>query len=363
MASTAADLFAWLALDAARVPGRARAQVRDRGASVVLDEGMLLLGAPARHLAWDPEAARAAARPSLRFLEQGGIALGGPDGDALGRAAARRRPPLFLYARGDPALLLRPRAVAVVGTREPTPVGLTRARHIAEALIEARALVVSGGARGIDRAAHEAALDAGGETLLVLGEPVSAEHDERRAWVREACARAPGRALAVTPFGPFVPHHRGLFAARNWTLAALADAVLVVEGSEASGTRHTARAARALGVPVFAWPTDAERPGAAMPNALIEAGRARALPGDPDRAVARILGEAGRPIGGAEREGQRRATAVHPLLARVAAAGGRLLVDEAARALELGIGELLALAAELELDGLLVREGPALRLA
>ncbi|MBI1948092.1 MAG: DNA-processing protein DprA [Deltaproteobacteria bacterium] len=362
MAPVADDLAGWLALDAARVPGRARALVRERGAGRLLDEGGLVLSDPPRRIAWDPRAARAAALPALRFLEQGGLALGGPADAELGRAAGRKRPPLFLYGRGDAGLLKRPRAVAVVGTREPTPVGLTRARRLAEELVDAGAVVVSGGARGVDRAAHEAAIEAGGETLFVLGQPVQADHDERRLWVREGCARAAGRTLAVTPFGPFVPHHRGLYAARNWTLAALADAVVVVEGAEGSGTRHTARAAHALGVPVFAWPTDAERPGAAMPNALIEAGRASPLPGDADAAARRILGGATRPIDARARAAPRPRTAVHPLLAALARTGGCLLVDEAARALAMPVGDLLAAAAELEVDGLLVRDGPALRL-
>lgn len=362
MGDAADALLAWLALDAARVPGRARALLRERGAETVLDEGTLVLADPPRRIAWHPEAVRAAARRSLRFLEQGGMALGGPDQAELGRAAGRRRPPLFLYGRGERALLERPRAVAVVGTREPTPVGLTRARRVAEALAEAGAVVVSGGARGVDRAAHEAALAAGCETLFVLGQPVAPDKDERRRWVREACLGAPGRTLAVTPFGPSVPHHRGLYAARNWTLAALADAVVVVEGAEDSGTRHTARAAHTLSIPVFAWPTDAERPGAAMPNALIEAGRATPLPGDPDAAAARIVGEAACRTHAQGRATGAGRTTVHPLLAALASAGGRLLVDDAAQALGVGIGELLALAAELELEGLLSREGPALRL-
>ncbi|MCC7074915.1 MAG: DNA-processing protein DprA [Deltaproteobacteria bacterium] len=360
MSETAHDLLPWLALDAARVPGRARPHVLERGAERVLHEGELLLHGPARRVAWDPERTLASGQRALAFLEQGGLVLGGPDAAALGRAAARKRPPLLLYGRGHPGLLERPALVAVVGTREPSPVGLTRARRLAEALVEVGAVTVSGGARGIDRAAHEAALEAGGQTVAVLGQPAGLARDERQGWMQSAFDAAGPRALSVTPYAPSVPEHPALFAARNWTLAALVDAVVVVEGALGSGTRHTARAAGALGVPVFTWPSDAERVTAAMPNALLASGRASALPGDARAAVARMLADhapAGAPL-----SGPAAAEPPHPLADALAAAGGVLLLDQAATALGLGVAELLGLVVELELDGRLAREGPALRL-
>lgn len=354
------DWVPWLALDAARVPGRARADIAACGAARVLDHGELVLAGPARRVAWDPEAARAAGRRALAFLEQGGSALGGPDAGALGRAGRRRRAPLVLYARGPGGLLARPHLVAVVGTREPSAVGLTRARRLAEALVEIGAVTVSGGARGIDRAAHEAALEAGGETVAVLGQPAGIGADERHGWMQGLFDGASGRALSVTPYAPSVPEHPALFAARNWTLAALADAVVVVEGALSSGTRHTARAAAALGVPVFAWPSDAERAGAAMPNSLIASGVASPLPGDARAAAARILG-GGQQVP-QQAAGPQVAVAPHPLTDALAGAGGVLMLDQAAAALGVGVAEVLVLAAELEIDGQLAREGPALRL-
>lgn len=372
------ELLAWLALDAARVPGRARAAVRERGALRVLAEGGLVLGAPPVSLAWDARAAVEQAQRALAFCHGGGLVLGGPREGELGRAGLRERPPLVLYGRGEAALLHRPRAVAIVGTREPSAVGLTRARRLAEALVEAEAVVVSGGAYGIDQEAHLAALEAGGETVAVLGQPVGAE-DERREWMRELFDGASRRALSLTPFGPAIPVHRGLFAARNWTLAALADAVVVVEGALDSGTRHTAQAAATLGIPVFAWPCDVERAGAAMPNQLLAEGRAWPLPADARQAAARILGlpvpepvpepvpmqsaapaPAGPPRHAAAPQEQAGPDA--PLLAALRSSGGRLLLDEAARALDLPAGALLAQVAELELCGAVRREGAAVLL-
>ena len=374
------ELLAWLALDAARVPGRARAAVRERGALRVLAEGGLVLGEPPVSLAWDARAAVELARRGLAFREGGGLFLGGPREDELGRAARRERTPLVLYGRGEAALLQRSRAVAIVGTREPSPVGLTRARRLAEALVEAEAVVVSGGAYGIDQEAHLAALGAGGETVAVLGQPVG-EEDERREWMRDAFDTAGRRALSLTPFGPAVAVHRGLFAARNWTLAALADAVVVVEGTLDSGTGHTAKAATTLGIPIYAWASDVERAGAAMPNQLLAQGRAKPLPADAREAAARILGlpmpepsgapepgrgrvpgpvEAGLPRDAGPRQAQ--ADPDPPLVAALRAAGGRLLLDEAARALGLPAGALLAEVAELELCGAVRREGAAVLL-
>ena len=93
-----------------------------------------------------------------------------------------------------------------------------------------------GGARGRRR-----------RRVAVLGQPILPGRTNAATGCATSFGAAAGRALSVTPYGPGVPNDPRLFAARNWTLAALADAVVVVEGAVDSGTRHTAVAARALG--------------------------------------------------------------------------------------------------------------------
>lgn len=146
--------------------------------------------------------------------------------------------------------LARP-AVAIVGARRATPYGIGAAESLAEGLAEAGITVVSGLARGVDAAAHRAALRAGGRTLAVLG----AGHDrlyppEHRNLAREV---AESGAL-VTEFPPDtrpLPHH---FPRRNRIIAGLAAATVVVEAAERSGSLSTARHAADSNREVLAVP-------------------------------------------------------------------------------------------------------------
>lgn len=159
------------------------------------------------------------------------------------------RPPLALHLHGQ--LPVGP-AVAIVGTRWPTEGGAAFARELAGELAAAGVVVLSGGARGIDAAAHRGALDVGGMTVVVapsgLARPYPPEHS---ALFLEILA-AGGGHLSVAH-----PEERAAlprFHQRNEVMAALAHIVVVGEAPLRSGARHTARIARRLGRPVFAVP-------------------------------------------------------------------------------------------------------------
>lgn len=156
-------------------------------------------------------------------------------------------PPL-LFVEGDRRLLSRP-GVAVVGTRSATDEGLRRASRAARALVDAGVVVISGMAKGIDAAAHDATLAAGGLTVAVMGTPIDrrypADHD---ALSRSIIDR--GGAL-VSEFHPGIATQRWHFLRRNRTMSALAAATLVVEAAETSGARSQALAAIEHGRPVF----------------------------------------------------------------------------------------------------------------
>lgn len=160
--------------------------------------------------------------------------------------------------------------VAVVGTRAPSDDGRRRARRLAEDLGRAGVCVVSGLALGIDGAAHEGALAAGALTIGVLG----GGHGEffpprnRELGVRIVAA---GGAV-VSPFAPDVVPQPWQFLARNAIIAALADAVVVVEAAARSGALNTAGHGAERGIPVLAFPGDVDRPKAAGCNALIRDG-------------------------------------------------------------------------------------------
>lgn len=223
------------------------------------------------------ERASRSAEDVLRWLEDGGGRVRLPHE----MPGLRELPsfPLVLFERGGARLLGRRPALAIVGSRAASSRGLARARAIAEAAARAGVLVVSGGARGIDLAAHEAALSAGGETVVVLGDPIRPRADERPARVRalETLASGAERLLTLTPHGPWAPRDKRLWASRNAIIAALSDAVVVIEGRARSGTVYTAEAARRLARPVLAVPGDPDDEAAAAPNALLAEGHARPL--------------------------------------------------------------------------------------
>lgn len=180
-------------------------------------------------------------------------------------------PPL-LAVRGPLPLPAGP-AVAIVGARRATSYGTGVAAWLAEAAAAAGATVVSGGAVGIDAAAHGAAVDAG--TVVVLGCGHDVAYPRPHATAGGLFARILDRGGWLVsehlPGAPPVAHH---VRARNRIVAALADVVVVVEGSDRSGALVTAGEAAQAGVPVLAVPGDVRRPGSAAPHLLLREGAA-----------------------------------------------------------------------------------------
>ncbi|MFO0745382.1 MAG: DNA-processing protein DprA [Myxococcota bacterium] len=149
---------------------------------------------------------------------------------------------------------LPPRGVAIVGARASDPYGLAVARRVAEDAVALGFAVISGGAEGCDRAAHEGALDAGGATVVVL--PAGHHHLYPKAH-RPLFARAlacGGAVVSARP--PDARPARVSFLARNRVIARLACAVVVARARLRSGSLSTAGAAEALGRPVGAVPGD-----------------------------------------------------------------------------------------------------------
>lgn len=159
--------------------------------------------------------------------------------------------------------------VAIVGARRADGYGLDVARRVARAAVERGRAVVSGGAFGVDFAAHRATLDAGGRTIVVLGSglgrPSPAAH-------RSLFEEAVGRGALVSPFPCDQTAAPWTFPRRNPWIAALADAVVVVQAGARSGALHTARAALASGIPVYAAPGPMDAPLHAGCHALIAEG-------------------------------------------------------------------------------------------
>ena len=193
--------------------------------------------------------------------------------------------PEVLWLRGDERLLLQPRLIAIVGTRSPTPYGLDQARLFATTFAAAGVVVVSGMARGIDAAAHMGALDAGGDTIAVLGCGVD------RPWPKGATTdRILAEGLLMSEHAPGSdprPHH---FPLRNRLISGLSDGVVVIEAAARSGSLITAHWAADQGRDVFALPGRVDQAMSRGAHKLLREGAY--LVEDPGEVLAELYGSA-----------------------------------------------------------------------
>ena len=173
--------------------------------------------------------------------------------------------PPILFSRGMTAA--DHRAIAVVGTRQASPHGLKIATAVASELARNGVTVVSGLAKGIDSAAHRAALACGGRTVAVIGTGINRAYPRENADLQERIARD---GLVISQFWPDAPPSRQSFPMRNAVMSGYSAATVVVEAPAKSGARIQARLALAHGRPVIMprellrndWAREyAERPG------------------------------------------------------------------------------------------------------
>ena len=252
-------------------------------------------------------------------------------------------PPSRLRVRGDLGRTGE-RRVALVGSRRPDPYGLEVARSMARDLARAGVCVVSGGAEGIDGAAHAAALEAGGRTVAVLGTGVDVVYPAGHRPLFERIL-AGGGAL-VSEYEDGTPGARWTFPQRNRIVSGLSEAVVVVRAGERSGALITAAWARRQEVPVLAVPGDVREEGSAGPIALLRSG-ARVAAGARD--VLDLLGMSAQLSLAVE--------AQPALAAQEAAIFGALArlprhADEVARAAGVTVGAALSALLLLEMRGL-----------
>jgi DNA processing protein len=198
--------------------------------------------------------------------------------------------PAVLLAEGDRPDSLDQRRVAVVGTRAATPHGLADAYEIGAYLARAGCTVVSGLAIGIDGAAHEGALDAGGAVVGVVGTGLDVVYPRRH---RSLFERVRSNGLLVSELGYGVGPRKSSFPVRNRIIAGLSEIVVVVEATAKGGARITADKALAYGRAVHAMPGSRRNPAAAGTNQLIYDG-AQAMLEASDLGIALSLSESAR---------------------------------------------------------------------
>jgi DNA processing protein len=178
-------------------------------------------------------------------------------------------PPPVLWVRGDVSLLARS-SIAVVGTRHPSPYGSGMAELLSRDLAARRLVIVSGMARGIDSSAHRGALLARMPTVAVWGTGIDVVYPKENKKLAEEILESGGAIVSELPMGTFPAPQN--FPRRNRILSGLSVAVVVVEASENSGTRVTARCAAEQNRDLYAVPGNVTSKGSWTPNTLIKQG-------------------------------------------------------------------------------------------
>ena len=181
----------------------------------------------------------------------------------------RKHAPERLFAAGDVELLRGTARVSVIGARKPTPAGLRRAHRLAVELAREGVVVVSGLAAGIDTAAHDGALAAGGRTIAVLGTPLDVYYPRQNEDLQR---RIMAEHLALSPFAPGSAVARKTFPYRNRVMALISDATVIVEADDASGTLAQGWEAIRLARPLFILEPLAEAPDLAWPGKMLRYG-------------------------------------------------------------------------------------------
>ena len=242
--------------------------------AAVLD-GALGRGVADRARGFDLDTQRAAwAGSGARFVVPGDEEWSDRLDDLAGLDAVQRRggAPLGLWLRGPGRLpRLVERSVAVVGSRAATAYGNGVAADLAADLADAGWTVVSGGAFGIDAAAHRGALAVGGASVGVVANGVDVAYPPGNARIFEGLA---ARHLVVSELPPGSHPTRVRFLARNRLIAALTSGTVVVEAALRSGARNTAGWASALGRPLMAVPGPVHSAASVGPHLMVRNGQA-----------------------------------------------------------------------------------------
>ena len=271
------DRLAWLAL--ALTPNLGPKRILDtvralRSPGQIFDctltelEG-LNLPAEAAQFIFDGKARRAAEEEWARIFAQDSTVVTFSCPEYPERLREIYDPPPVLWARGAVQLLSAP-SIAVVGTRHPSPYGSGVAEMLSRDLAARRLLIVSGMARGIDTCAHRGALAARMPTAAVWGTGVDVIYPKENKKLAEEILATGGVIVSEVPLGTFPAPQN--FPRRNRIISGLSIGVLVVEASENSGTRVTARCAAEQNRDLYAVPGNITSKGSWTPNTLIKQG-------------------------------------------------------------------------------------------
>jgi DNA processing protein len=214
----------------------------------------------------------------MRMIEGSADEILGPLNEVESRNAPAR-----LFALGRLELVQHWPRVAIVGSRKASEDGRKRAVRLARFLAQHEIAVVSGLAEGIDTAAHEAAMDAGGATIAVLGTPFDQVYPRSNAALQRRIAEG---HLLLSQFAPSTPVQRKNFVLRNRTMALASNASVIVEAGEGSGTLSQGWEALRLRRPLFLMRSIIERETLHWPQQMLDHGAE--ILGDPEQVLEAI---------------------------------------------------------------------------
>ncbi|MER2088120.1 MAG: DNA-processing protein DprA [Sporosarcina sp.] len=178
-------------------------------------------------------------------------------------------PPSVLYVKGDETLIAEQFNVAIIGSRKATAYSKKAMSFIVPPLVENKAIIVSGLAKGADTMAHEAALEFGGKTIAVLGHGLFHLYPKENQILADEIAT---NHLLVTEYPPYVKPERWTFPMRNRIISGLSDVVVVTESADKSGTMSTVEHALEHGKDVYAVPGPITSSLSTGPNKLLDEG-------------------------------------------------------------------------------------------
>lgn len=232
------------------------------------------------HMVPEDEARRVATRVLAKIRQRTGSRFdirlhGEPDYPEKLRHATH--PVELLYFQGRWDLVYNP-SIAVVGTRKPTADGRQRAEQLVRKLVKDGFTIVSGLAEGIDTVAHTAAIDAGGQTIAVIGTPLGQVYPKANAALQERIARE-YLLVSQVPVERYEAQNptvnRFFFPERNKTMSALSEGTVIIEAGETSGTLIQAREALKQGRKLFILNSCFERPDLTWPARFEKDGAVR----------------------------------------------------------------------------------------
>ncbi|MCX6648858.1 MAG: DNA-processing protein DprA [Candidatus Bathyarchaeota archaeon] len=177
--------------------------------------------------------------------------------------------PKTLYIAGRLPIPLPGPRLSVIGSRGASTQGIESTKRIVKSLVENGAIVVSGLARGIDTAAHRAAIEEGGDTIAVLGTPLDKTYPKENLQLQELIMR---EHMAISQFPSGHPTQQRDFVIRNRTMALISNGSIIVEAGDSSGSLHQGWEALRLGRPLFIWKDIARNPFLTWPQKMLSYG-------------------------------------------------------------------------------------------